>query len=84
MKKITLYTKDYCPYCHRAKRLLNEIGAEYEEIDLTHSPEMMRELVEKSGMMTVPQIFADHQCLGGYDAIAQLHEEGKLLEALGL
>lgn len=84
MKKITLYTKDYCPYCDRAKRLLNEIGAKYEEIDITHTPEVMQELVKKSGLMTVPQIFADDKCLGGSDDIHRLHEEGKLLEELGL
>ncbi len=88
MKKITVYTKDYCPYCDTAKRLLKEIGATFEEIDITSTPEMMEELVKKSGLMTVPQIFVEddsgEKCLGGSDDIHKLHEEGKLMGALGL
>lgn len=89
MKKITLYTKDYCPYCDRAKHLLSELGAEYQEVDITHTPDMMQQLVEKSGMMTVPQIFvdeggADEKCLGGFDDIYRLHKDGKLRGELGL
>ncbi len=83
MKKITIYTKDYCPYCDSAKVLLTQIGAKYEEIDITKTPEMIHELVKKSGLMTVPQIFAGDKCLGGYDQISALHGEGKLLEELG-
>jgi len=88
MKKITVYTKDYCPYCDSAKRLLDELGAKYEEIDITQTPGVMEELVKKSGMMTVPQIFvadeSGEKCLGGSDEIHQLHQEGQLTAALGL
>lgn len=84
MKKITIYTKDYCPYCDAAKTLLTQIGAKYEEVDITRTPEMIHELVEKSGLMTVPQIFVDDKCLGGYDQISSLHAKGKLLEELGI
>ena len=86
MKKIKIYTKDYCSYCGPAKRLLAEVGATFEEIDITHTPEVMHELVEKSGLMTVPQIFVEDQngekCLGGCDDIYKLHKEGKLLKEL--
>lgn len=81
---LTLYTKDYCPYCVMAKNLLTSIGAVFEEIDITASPETIMELVKKSGMRTVPQIFVWDECLGGYDSIAKLHQEGKLLEKLWL
>lgn len=88
MKKIKIYTKDYCPYCDKAKLLLNELGATYEEIDITHKPKVMHELVQKSSLMTVPQIFVEDEngekCLGGCDDIYKLHEEGKLLKELGL
>jgi glutaredoxin 3 len=57
MKKLTVYSKDYCPYCVMAKNLLTSIGLEYEEIDITKTPEIIIELVKKSGMRTVPQIF---------------------------
>ena len=84
MKSIKIYTKDYCPYCDAAKRLLDDLGAKYEEIDITKTPELIHELAEKSGMMTVPQIFAGEKCLGGFDNINALHKEDKLKEALGL
>jgi glutaredoxin 3 len=67
-----------------AKNLLNSLNIEYEEVDITKSPEIIMELVKKSGMRTVPQIFIWDECLGGYDNIVKLHQEGKLLEKLWL
>lgn len=80
---ITIYSKDYCPYCVKAKALLSSLGATFEEVDITHSPEIIMELVKKSGLRTVPQIFVWDECLGGYDAIAALHADGKLIGKLG-
>ena len=57
-QKLTIYTKDYCPYCIMAKNLFTSLGIEYEEIDITKNPEIIVDLVKKSGMRTVPQIFA--------------------------
>lgn len=81
---LTIYTKDYCPYCVKAKTLLSSLSATFEEVDITNTPDTIIELVKKSGMRTVPQIFLGDECLGGYDSIAKLHEEGKLLEKIGL
>ena len=81
---LTVYTKDYCPYCVKAKALLSSLGATFEEVDITNSPDTIMELVKKSGMRTVPQIFVGNECLGGYDSIAKLHADGKLLEKIGL
>lgn len=81
---ITVYTKDYCPYCVLAKNLLNNLGTEYQEIDVTNSPEILQEIMKKSHMRTVPQIFVDDNCLGGYSDINTLHKEWKLEELLGL
>ncbi len=61
---LTLYTKDYCPYCIRAKHLLSSLGATFEEVDVNSKPELFSELYKKSGMRTVPQIFLDDECLG--------------------
>lgn len=82
MKKITLYTKDYCPYCVKAKNLLTSIGATYEEIDVTHDQETLMKIVEKSHMRTVPQIFVGDECLGGFDSINAMHERGELVGKL--
>ena len=54
---LTLYTKDYCPYCVLAKNLLSSLALDYEEIDITHDQDTLMEIVKKSGMRTVPQIF---------------------------
>lgn len=80
---ITVYTKNYCPYCVQAKELLNSLGVAYEEMDITDHPEMIEELVQKSGLRTVPQIFVGEKCLGGFSDIAKMQEEGLLLDALG-
>lgn len=57
LSMLTIYTKDNCPYCILAKNLLTSLGATYQEIDITTSPEIIMNLVKKSGMRTVPQIF---------------------------
>jgi glutaredoxin 3 len=80
---ITIYTKDYCPYCVKAKLLLNSLGKEFQEIDITNTPNVMMELVQKSGMRTVPQIYVDDKCLGGYSDIQALHDKSELLPILG-
>ncbi len=76
---ITVYTKDYCPYCVQAKLLLSSLGCEYQEIDVTNTPDVLMDIMKKSGMRTVPQIFQDDTCLGGYSDIKALHDEWKLL-----
>ncbi len=79
---LTVYTKDYCPYCVKAKNLLDSLGAIYEEIDITTTPEIIIELAKKSGMRTVPQIYLWDECLGGYDSIAAMHEKWELIEKI--
>lgn len=84
MKIITLYSKDNCPYCVLAKNLLTSLGVEFEEIDITQTPGLIMDLVKKSWMRTVPQIFFGEVCLGGYTDIASLHEKGKLVQKIEL
>jgi glutaredoxin 3 len=79
---IKIYTKNYCPFCAKAKVLLDSLGVKYDEDDVTDSPEKIQELSKLSGMMTVPQIFVGEKCLGGYSDIEKLHQEGKLEELL--
>jgi glutaredoxin 3 len=55
---ITIFTKDYCPYCTLAKDFITGLGFKYQEIDVTNDEEKCREIKNLSGMMTVPQIFA--------------------------
>ena len=76
--KITVYTKDHCPYCVRAKALLGKKGVAYEEIDVAGNDDLRRWLVERSGQMTVPQVFAGERALGGYSDLAALDSRGEL------
>jgi len=83
--KVEIYTKAYCGYCFRAKRLLEEKGVEFAEYDITLGGPRKAELRErKPDAFTVPQIFIDGQAIGGSDDLAQLDREGKLDALLGL
>ena len=72
MPKITLYTTNYCPYCHSAKALLSEKGLSFTEIDLTDKPDELLALKERTGWRTVPQIFFDDKLIGGFSELSQL------------
>ena len=76
--KITVYTKEQCPYCVRAKRLLDRKGFAYEEIDVEGNDALRSWLVEKSGQLTVPQIFAGDRPLGGFSDLDALDRAGRL------
>lgn len=79
MVQVTIYTKDYCPYCVRAKGLLTRKGVAFKEIDITHDEKLQAEMIEKSGgRRTVPQIFINGKSVGGSDDLHALEKEGKL------
>lgn len=79
MPAITIYTKDYCPYCHRAKALLKQKGAAFTEIDIQREPDKRPEMIARaSGRTTVPQIFIGGVHVGGCDDLHALDAAGKL------
>ena len=79
MAQVEIYTTPLCPYCWRAKRLLNSKGVAFVEIDLWQQPERRAEMVERAaGRTTVPQLFVDGRAIGGSDELAALEGEGKL------
>lgn len=85
MIEVVVYTKDYCPYCHSAKALLEDKGVEYKEIDVTHDEEKLKEMLAKAeGRTTVPEIFIDDKLVGGYDDLRAMDESGELDKLLGL
>ena len=57
MPRVTIYTRQFCGYCTAAKRLLTELGVEFEEIDATGAPDKRQEMIDRSGRFTFPQIF---------------------------
>lgn len=67
MNNITIYTTDYCPYCHATKALLRSRGLSYTEIDVTKDADRQAEMIERSGRRTVPQVFIDDKHIGGND-----------------
>ena len=83
MKNVKIYTTPYCPYCVRAKRLLERKGVSYEEIDVANDDQARIELAERTGRRTVPQIFIGADHVGGSDDLHALEEQGKLDAMLG-
>lgn len=80
---MVIYTTPTCPYCIRAKSLLDSKGVNYENIDLSKElPQVRTELTELTGSRTVPQIFINDQFVGGCDDIHALDREGKLDQLL--
>ncbi|MET4682166.1 glutaredoxin 3 [Brevundimonas faecalis] len=79
MAEVVIYTKPGCPYCIRAKALLDRKGAAYTEIVASNDPEKKAEMVERSGgAATFPQIFIDGKHVGGSDDIHALDARGGL------
>ena len=79
MKKITIYTHPYCPFCVKAKHLLNMKNIKYHEMDISKNTEKFEEMMLKSkGAKTVPQIFINDIHLGDCDYIHSIDSEGKL------
>lgn len=82
--QVVMYSTAMCPYCVRAKMLLQSKGIDFEEIRIDHDRERMQEMMTLSNRRTVPQIFIDDYHVGGFDDMAELDAYGKLDPLLGL
>ena len=79
MAAVTIYTRDYCGYCSRAKALLASKGVDFEEKNATANPDFRQEMIARSnGGTTFPQVFINGQHVGGCDDIHALDRAGKL------
>ena len=78
MADVTIYTRPFCGYCSRAVALLNEKGADFEEIEAGMDPKLRQEMMERSGRTTFPQIFIGGKHIGGCDDMMALERAGKL------
>ncbi|WP_404333535.1 glutaredoxin 3 [Sphingomonas sp. MMS12-HWE2-04] len=79
MAKVEIYTKAFCPYCTRAKWLLNSKQVDYDEVDISMGGPKRQEMIQRaSGRTTVPQVFIDGKHIGGSDDLAALDREGGL------
>lgn len=82
MASVTIYTRDFCGYCARAKALLESKGVDFTEYNATQNPDHRQEMMEKSGRNTFPQIFIGAQHVGGCDDLHALDRDGKLDQLL--
>lgn len=79
MKPVEIYSSPLCGFCHAAKRLLNQKGVEYTEIDVLKEPARKPEMIQRAnGRRTVPQIFIGDTHVGGCDDLYALEQDGKL------
>lgn len=76
--RVTVYTKENCPFCVRAKALLQRKGVAFEEIPVEGRDDLRAWLVEATGQRTVPQIFVGERSLGGFTDVDALDKEGQL------
>ena len=81
MKKIKLYTVGKCNECVHVRKMFREFGIKYQELDVTKDP-FRKEVVEKTGYFSVPQVLVDEEHIGNYDLIVELYKRKKLKELL--
>ena len=84
MPKIEIFCTPFCPYCVRAKKLLEQKNVEYEDIRVDQEPDRHKEMITRSNRTSVPQIFIDDDHVGGCDELFALEAEGTLDSRLGL
>lgn len=82
MVEVIMYSTGYCPYCVKARDLLNKKNASFTDIRVDLQPELREEMISKSGRHTVPQIFINGQHVGGCDDLYALEAQGKLDQLL--
>ena len=78
MAKVEIYTTLLCGFCYRAKKLLDQKGVAYTEVDLMAQPDKRQEMVRRAGRSSVPQIFIDGRHIGGCDDLYALEARGGL------
>nr|QZX63217.1 2 glutaredoxin 5-like protein 2 [Halisarca dujardinii] len=81
LDKVVVFIKPSCPYCARVKKLFGDLGARIFVVDIDKRPDMagiQEYLQEKTGARTVPRVFIDGECVGGFDETLKMHELGKL------
>ena len=82
MNDVVVYTTDPCSFCSRVKQLLEARGVEYTEINLARDPAGRAELVERTGMMSFPQVVIGGEVLGGFQETLRADQTGQLRELL--
>ena len=79
---VTMYSTRFCPFCMRARDLLDRRKVSYTDIDVSARPELRRDMIARSGRHTVPQIWIGERHVGGFDDLYRLEQQGRLDEIL--
>jgi glutaredoxin 3 len=82
MAQITIYTTEPCSFCVRVKQLLAARGVEYDEVNLSKDPEGRAQLVERTGMLSFPQVVIGDEVIGGFRETFEADRSGRLRELL--
>ncbi len=80
--KVVVYTTEPCSFCQRAKGMLEARGVEYAEVNLAKDPSGRLELVQRTGMMSFPQIVVGNRLVGGFSELLAAERDGRLAELL--
>ncbi|HEY5144184.1 MAG TPA: glutaredoxin domain-containing protein [Solirubrobacteraceae bacterium] len=80
MAEVIVYSTDPCSFCARAKDLLSKRGIAYEEVNLAKDPEGRAALLERTGMLSFPQVIVDGTLLGGFRELIMADQSGRLEE----
>lgn len=83
-KRATLYSKDSCSFCLRAKILLEQSGVEFEYVDMTGDIDAQIELSKRTGRLTMPQIMVGDELIGGFEDLVLAMRNPRIREALGI
>ncbi len=83
-KTATLYSKDSCSFCLRAKMLLEQNGVEFEYVDMTGDIDAQVELAKRTGRLTMPQIFVGDELIGGFEDLVLALRNPRIREALNV
>jgi glutaredoxin 3 len=81
-KDVLVYTTDPCSFCSRVKQLLNARGIEFDEVSLARDPDGRRELSEKTGMLSFPQVIVNGELVGGFQETLAADQSGELKRLL--
>ncbi len=81
MPRVKVYSTGVCPFCQKAKLLLQKWSIPYEEVRIDQDKSALREFAQvTNGARTVPQIVIDGKCIGGFTELTELHMDGGLDE----
>lgn len=73
-----MYTTRFCPYCMRARQMLDDKNVAYTDLAVDNDPQLRTEMMQRSGQRTVPQIWVGEQHIGGFDDMYLLERQGQL------